>query len=176
NHDTMTFCLTATTPQMPAVGNIVGVLRQERGAARIVLGGPHVTLVNAAYRLEAKKGKVYRAHHAFEKLMEMFDSLVAGDGEDAVFEALGDQSPRLVDADQPKSHLFLTNQRLAELPMPARHLVDVDSYQYYIEGERALSLIAQLGCPFSCGFCGGRKSPSLRRIRMRSQESVVTEV
>src|SRR5205807_8707138 len=45
NPDTMTFCLTATTPQMPAVGNIVGVLRQERGAARIVLGGPHVTLV-----------------------------------------------------------------------------------------------------------------------------------
>src|SRR5207253_1008906 len=107
NHDTMTFCLTATTPQMPAVGNIVGVLRQEREAARIVLGGPHVTLVNAAYRLEAKKDKVYRAHHAFEKLMEMFDSLVAGDGEDAVFEALGPQAPRLIDADQPKSHLFL---------------------------------------------------------------------
>jgi len=176
SHQTQIFCFTATTPQMPAVTNIVDVLRQERPNARLVLGGPHVTLVNAAYRLEVKKGKAYRAHAAFDTLTKMFDSIVAGDGEDAIFEVLQPNPPRLVDADQPASNLFLTNQRLAELPMPARHLVDVGSYSYYIEGERALSLIAQLGCPFACGFCGGRKSPSLRRIRMRSHESVVSEV
>jgi anaerobic magnesium-protoporphyrin IX monomethyl ester cyclase len=175
-HDTKTFCLTATTPQMPAVCAIVAVLRQERPLARLILGGPHVTLVNAAYRQELKNGKLRRAHHAFKRLEGMFDTLVAGDGEDAIFAALGDNPPRLVDADQPKSQLFLTNTRLEELPLPARHLVDVDSYRYYIDGERALSLIAQLGCPFACGFCGGRKSPSLRRIRMRSHESVVAEV
>jgi radical SAM superfamily enzyme YgiQ (UPF0313 family) len=175
-HDTRLFCLTATTPQMPAVGAIVAVLRQECPEARLVLGGPHVTLVNAAYRLELKNNKKYRAHHAFEGLSQMFDTLVAGDGEDAIFEVLKPNPPRLVDADQPASHLFLTNQRLADLPMPARHLVDVESYRYYIEGERALSLIAQLGCPFACGFCGGRKSPSLRRIRMRSHQSVIAEV
>jgi radical SAM superfamily enzyme YgiQ (UPF0313 family) len=52
----------------------------------------------------------------------------------------------------------------------------VDSYHYSIDGERALSLIAQLGCPFSCGFCGGRTSPSFRRIRTRSTENVVAEM
>jgi anaerobic magnesium-protoporphyrin IX monomethyl ester cyclase len=175
-HNTKTFCLTGTTPQMPAVRAIVALLRQERPSARLILGGPHVTLVNAAYRQEIKSKKVRRAHHAFERLEAMFDTLVAGDGEDAIFTALGDNPPRLIDADQPQSQLFLTNQRLGELPMPARHLIDVDSYRYYIEGERALSLIAQLGCPFGCGFCGGRKSPSLRRIRMRSHDSVVAEV
>lgn len=175
-HDTNTFCLTATTPQMPAVCSIVAGLREQRPQARLILGGPHVTLVNAAYRQELKTGKVRRAHQAFERLESMFDTIVAGDGEEAIFEALGKNPPRLVDADQPNSQLFLTNQRLAELPMPARHLVDVESYRYYIDGERALSLIAQLGCPFACGFCGGRKSPSLRRIRMRSHESVVAEV
>src|ERR1700752_2863625 len=60
--------------------------------------------------------------------------------------------------------------------MPGRHLVDVDSYNYTIEGERSLSLIAQLGCPFSCGFCGGRESPMLRRVRMRTTQSVVAEM
>jgi radical SAM superfamily enzyme YgiQ (UPF0313 family) len=39
-----------------------------------------------------------------------------------------------------------------------------------------MSLIAQLGCPFSCGFCGGRESPMLRRVRTRSTENVVKEI
>ena len=59
---------------------------------------------------------------------------------------------------------------------PARHLVDMSSYHYDIEGHRSTSLIAQLGCPFGCGFCGGRNSKSLRLIRTRSTESIVDEV
>lgn len=175
-HNTTTFCLTATTPQMPAVSAIANVIRQQRPWSRLILGGPHVTLVNAAYKQELKNAKPKRAHHAYAKLVSLFDTLVAGDGEEAIFEALQPEAPQLVDADRPESRLFLTNQRLGELPMPARHLVDVDSYRYYIDGERALSIIAQLGCPFSCGFCGGRKSPSLRRIRMRSHENVLAEI
>lgn len=62
------------------------------------------------------------------------------------------------------------------MPYPARHLLDVDSYHYFIDGERALSLIAQLGCPFECGFCGGRASPFLRRVRIRSIESIIGEM
>jgi radical SAM superfamily enzyme YgiQ (UPF0313 family) len=106
----------------------------------------------------------------------MFDVLVVGDGELAIFDALGDAPPKLVDGDDPKSDLFLTNQKLTELPFPARHLIDVDSYKYTIDGVRALSMIAQLGCPFGCGFCGGRMSPFLRRIRMRTSENIVQEM
>jgi anaerobic magnesium-protoporphyrin IX monomethyl ester cyclase len=72
--------------------------------------------------------------------------------------------------------MFLTNARLTELPFPARHLVDVSSYHYEIEGFSAISLIAQLGCPFSCGFCGGRESPMLRRIRTRTSKNIVDEI
>jgi len=31
-------------------------------------------------------------------------------------------------------------------------------------------------CPFGCGFCGGRMSPFLRRVRMRTSESIVQEM
>jgi radical SAM superfamily enzyme YgiQ (UPF0313 family) len=82
----------------------------------------------------------------------------------------------VIDGDDPASGLVLTNTALTELPFPARHLVDVDSYHYTIDGTRALSMIAQLGCPFGCGFCGGRMSPSLRRIRTRSPENIVQEM
>ena len=170
------FGLTATTPQMPAVARIHATLRTARPDARLVLGGPHVTLVNTAAKLERVQGRRGRGTRALEDMQARFDVLVAGDGEEAVFEALGDQAPRLIDADDPKSRLFLDSARLTELPFPARHLVDLDSYRYTIDGVRALSMIAQLGCPFACGFCGGREAPSLRRVRMRSTASVVSEM
>ena len=168
--------ITATTPQMPAAANICQAIRAVRPDARIILGGPHITLVHAAAVSEAKRGVVGRAATALCQLEQMFDVVVTGDGERAIFEALKENPPKLIDGDDPGTTLFLRSQDLTELPFPARHLVDVDSYQYRIEGVRALSIIAQLGCPFGCGFCGGRMSPSLRRIRMRTSQNVVDEM
>ncbi len=165
------FGITATTPQLPAAALIAEAIRAARKDVTIILGGPHVTLTSAA----RKAGRV-RAEKAFRELESLFDVLVAGDGEEAILLALEKEGPKFIDADDPRSPLFLTNQRLNELPLPARHLIDVDSYHYEVEGERALSLIAQLGCPFSCRFCGGRAAPSFRRVRTRTAESVVAEM
>jgi anaerobic magnesium-protoporphyrin IX monomethyl ester cyclase len=84
--------------------------------------------------------------------------------------------PKFVDGDDPKSELFLTDQMFTELPFPSRHLVDLGSYRYSIEGHNATSIVAQLGCPFNCGFCGGRNSKSLRLIRNRSTASILQEI
>lgn len=170
------FGLTATTPQMPAVKIIRDVIKKERSDAKLILGGPHMTLVHAAARREKKKNVLGRATKALTHLKSLFDVLVAGDGEIAIFAALDDNAPQIIDADDPKTDLFLTHAGLEALPFPARDLVDVDSYHYQIEGTPAMSLIAQLGCPFACGFCGGRESAMLRRIRTRSTASVVEEV
>lgn len=170
------FGLTATTPQLPATIRISNAIRSVRPDARLILGGPHVTLVNAARKRELRLGIEGRVRKAFEQLESVFDVLVAGDGEQSIFQAIQDNSPPLIDADDPKSLLFLTSAMVTELPLPARHLVDTNSYRYTIEGVRAMSLIAQLGCPFECGFCGGRDSPMLRRIRTRTSQGVVSEV
>ncbi len=140
------FGITATTPQMPAATKVYRAIRSLQPSARIILGGPHVTLIHAAYKYEQKNGRVGRATTAYRQLQEMFEVLVVGDGELAVFQALGEAPPKLVDGDDPKSELFLDNRILTELPLPARHLVDVDSYHYTIDGVRSLSMIAQLGC------------------------------
>ena len=170
------FGLTSTTPQMPAATKILKVIRQENPSARVILGGPHITLINAAYKNEVKRGVVGRAHKETAHIREMFDVLVAGDGEGAVFAALREFPPQLIDADDKKSELFMSSTMLETLPLPARHLVDVETYRYSIEGFRALSLIAQLGCPYRCKFCGGRLSDSLRKIRTRSSQLVVEEM
>lgn len=175
-NDVETFGITATTPQLPATIKILDSIRMKKSNAKIILGGPHITLVNAAFKKERKLNIDGRATKAFYQLEEKFDVLVAGDGEEAIFEALKGSAPKLVDADRPESVLFLNNRQLTELPFPARHLVDIDSYKYQIDGVRALSMIAQLGCPFECGFCGGRKSPSLRRIRTRTSKNITIEM
>ena len=166
------FGITATTPQMPATFEIAKAIKSVRSNSRLILGGPHPTLVSAAL----KKHKTGRSLRAMTQLDEVFDCIVFGDGEEAIFRALGDSPPKHVDADDPRTSYFLTDKRLNELPYPARHLVDMDSYHYRIDGERATSMIAQLGCPFGCGFCGGRASPMLRRVRTRTTENVVAEI
>jgi anaerobic magnesium-protoporphyrin IX monomethyl ester cyclase len=169
--------ITATTPQLPAVMQIAATIRRLRPDLRLILGGPHVTLVYSAKKLEVKRGVVNgRGHRSAAQLEAAFDVLCSGDGELAIFEALKEHAPKLIDGDDPKGGLFLTDQMFTESPQPARHLVDLKSYRYSIEGHRATSLIAQLGCPFGCGFCGGRNSKSLRQIRNRAVESILTEV
>lgn len=147
--DATWFGITVTTPQMPAAAKIARTIRQTRIDASVVIGGPHPTLIGAALKREKKLGIIGRAHAAMQQLYDLFTCVVCGDGEDAVFEALL-PGRTLIDADDPKGPLFMTNKRYEETPFPARHLVDMDSYHYTIEGHRATSLIAQLGCPFAC--------------------------
>jgi anaerobic magnesium-protoporphyrin IX monomethyl ester cyclase len=168
--------ITATMPQMPVAAAIAQQIRLAKPRARIILGGPHVTLMQASARQELKRGVVGRAGRAMAELHERFDVLVCGDGEQAIFEALKDDPPSLVDGDDPKSSLFLTPAYLDTSPFASRHLIDLERYHYTIDGVRAQSLICQLGCPFGCNFCGGRRSPFLRKIRTRSADRVVAEM
>jgi len=169
--------ITATTPQLPAVIKIADRLREVRPDLKLILGGPHVTLVYSAVKLERAKGALAgRAHRAAAQLEQRFDVLCSGDGEKAIFEALRPDAPKLVDGDDPKGGLFLSDDMFTHSPFPARHLVDLKTYKYSIDGHSATSLIGQLGCPFNCGFCGGRNSKSLRLIRKRSVASILAEV
>jgi len=167
--------ITATTPQVPYATKIGNHIREK--VDKLILGGPHVTLMHAAAKREKKKNFAGsdRATRDIERLSQVFDVLVCGDGEFAIFDALKIDKG-VVDADVRESPLFLNNENLNDLPLPARHLVDVDSYKYFIENERSTSLIAQLGCPFQCTFCSGRNSPFLRKIRTRTTQSVVDEI
>lgn len=175
-NDVTVFGITATTPQLPASTKILGTIRESMPSAKVILGGPHVTLVSAARKREQRLGIEGRAIIAFDQLASDYDVLVAGDGEEAIFRAIKGGAKGLINADDPESVLFLTNKQLAEQPLPARHLVDVRSYHYTIDGVPALSMIAQLGCPFECGFCGGRNSSSLRKVRTRTSKSIVDEM
>lgn len=171
--DAEIFGITATTPQMPSACEIASTIRAARPEARLIIGGPHPTLTHAAVRVGST-----RAAAAMADMEELFDVIVAGDGELAIFDAIGASPPKLIDADDPKAEkrLFMRDQDYEASAWPAREMLDLASYHYKIDGAPATSLIAQLGCPFACGFCGGRASPMLRHIRMRSTANIVAEI
>ncbi len=171
----VTYGLTATSPQLPPAAEILKVIRDTRPEVKVILGGPHFTLVNASRKKAFHDGRPIRADKHFEELTGMFDTVIAGDGELAIQRALKSPDMKFIDADNPMSDLWLKPFDLNEMPLPARQLLDLESYEYYIDGVRATTMINQLGCPYPCGFCGGRYSPFLRRVRHRSQENVLAE-
>ena len=117
-----------------------------------------------------------RGTRALKRLEDLYDVLCIGDGESAIFEAMGTDPPKIIDADDRKGPLFQTRDQYAKSPFPARHLIDLESYHYEIEGHSSTSLISQLGCPMQCGFCGGRSSAMLRVIRTRPADTVIDEI
>jgi anaerobic magnesium-protoporphyrin IX monomethyl ester cyclase len=70
-------------------------------------------------------------------------------------------------------------QDLDWLPLPARHLVDMQSYSSrdFVtrtrDGGRYRVMLATRGCPFACTFCVVNAD---RNYRMRSAESIVDEL
>lgn len=173
--DISIFGVTATTPQVPFAVEIATLLNKY--SKKTILGGPHVSLMHSAAKREKENNFVEsdRATKNIEKLLSHFDVLVCGDGEISIFEAIKIDKG-IIDADIRTSSLFLSNEQFTNFPLPARHLVDVESYKYSIEGKKSVSLIAQLGCPFFCTFCSGRNSPFLRKIRLREVQSVIDEI
>lgn len=177
NPDVKTFALTATTPQLPYAVVLAKEIRKRVQDAQIILGGPHVTLTHTALLQDEAIGVEGRGSKAFKQLNDYFDTLVVGDGEMAVFFAIDPNNKgKIIDAGNLQSPLFMKRGTLEEYAYPARDLIDMDSYHYYIDGHRAFSVISQLGCPFKCGFCGGRDSHVFRAIRSRSIKDVTEEV
>lgn len=179
NNSTENFGITTTTPQMPATYKVANAIRQYKQNSKLIIGGPHPTLISAALKLEKQRLLLTgRAHKAFRQLQKNFDVVVSGDGELAIFDAIN--APRgeftFIDADDPKGQFFLQKNELGKYPWPARHLIDLESYHYKINGHKATSLIGQLGCPFSCAFCGGRLTYMLRMSRQRDINNIVDEM
>lgn len=162
--------ITATTAQIPAADKINFALKEQ--GKFTILGGTHVTLANAA---DKRSPNWTRASQELYRMKLLYNSLVCGDGEKAIYEVLSFGTD-YVDADDLKSKFFINKEGLNYYPEPARHLIDLESYKYTIDGAKATSLISQLGCPFGCTFCAGRNSAFLRTARIRSTDSIIAEL
>lgn len=62
-----------------------------------------------------------------------------------------------------------------QIPLPARHLLELSPYQAVVCGRPAASLVSSRGCPGACHFCSS-SSFFGRGWRARSAESVLAEI
>jgi len=163
--------ITSTTPQFPYAVRVANILNK-RGI-KTILGGSHATMVGAPCNGDRDKGAFGRRRFAHDQIMSIFDTVVLGDGEEAIFEAMTSEE-QIIHANRMNDPFFLKD--LNAYPYPARDLVDLSTYHYTIDGKNAQSLIVQLGCPFGCLFCGGRNVPNFRKMRTRTIEHAMGEI
>lgn len=142
--------LTATTPQFPTAVDIMHRLRGVDPSKRVILGGPHATVMPES--------------------CGQFDTIVLGDGEDAIAQAIQPDSPKIID------YASTTQKGELNWRWPARHLIDMQAYQYRLGGRLGTSMMLSQGCPYQCSFCCGRLVPYYRRVRSRNVDDVVKEM
>lgn len=145
---------TSTTPQYPLTLAIRDYVRQELGCfVPAAIGGIHVT--------SDPSGVAQDAWHAW----------AIGEGEVS--------AKRLVD-DWSQFHLRTPYesplvQNLDELGHPARHLVDIRSYRYELDGRPATTTFSQRGCKYRCGFCESPLAGGFQ-VRYHSPQWVLDDV
>ena len=139
--------ITASTSDFPLAKQVLGIIKSVNDQVPVAIGGAHATVAPSS--------------------CEMFDKVVVGDGLTGIFLAL-DTDQKIVRGE------MVRNLDLA--PLPARHLIDLKSYHYEIDGRSATNVMSQWGCPFSCVFCCGRNIPEYRTVRWRSPSNFVSEL
>ena len=164
-------CFTATTPQISVVYQFCKFINSNF-RIKIILGGPHVTLIYSSWEKGEKSIKEICYKHIRE-LLKYINTIVIGDGEYAVVDAI-DSHERIINSER-DPHLFL-GRNYDEVAIPNRQFLDLDSYKYFIDGAKATNIISQIGCPYQCAFCSGRGSKTFSTIRKRSIENIIQEI
>ncbi len=145
--------------------------RAKAEGCTVVMGGPHPGYVDE---------EILSTRHV--------DFIVRGEGEVTFSELVASLEKRGVPLDSIQGLSFLSEGRLIrtssrpfienldELPLPARHLVDLDDYRKMKFGGRDITpLITSRGCPYRCAFCASSHFFGTK-VRTRSVASVLKEL
>lgn len=152
-HDPMLIGITATTAQYPQLPMIMSTCRRTYPNVPIILGGPHFSVVPGdGFALGA-------------------DAVGCGDCEEAVVQAVSGARNGML---QPFYHSSGNIVDVNRWPIPARHLVPIHEYCYYVNGVAATPIVTARGCPYDCGFCSHWEG--YRKARMRDLENVIVEI
>ncbi|MFA5388595.1 MAG: radical SAM protein [Candidatus Omnitrophota bacterium] len=166
--------ITGTTENRFIVIELFKMIKEALPSVLTIWGGPHATLTS---------------RDAIDKIVDV-DIIVKGEGEITTPEFLEAYS-KTDDLGKIQGIIYRSKEGsiietpdrpfisdLNTLPLPARHLVDMDKYIVTVEGEyktRAAGIISLRGCPYDCYFCANG-ALGLRKVRKRSPENVVAEM
>ncbi|MEZ6004621.1 MAG: radical SAM protein [Planctomycetota bacterium] len=142
---------------------------KEKGKITI-MGGPHASVDQGVFLDSGHFDYVLKgeAEYTLPQLLKAIDGGVDADLEDVP--GLAAMRDGELWVDNPAPPLI---KKLDELPMPARHLLPMQSY-FENNPERLIYIFTTRGCPFKCIFC--QKELTGRGFRVRSTEAIVDEL
>lgn len=162
--------VTSTTLTYGPVREIVKTAKQVCPKCVVVLGGPHVTVMDEQTLIEQPEA----------------DVVVRGEGEQTVLELVQLISESKMKnlgkvtgiTFREKQRIFKTPDRLFiqnldELPYPAYKHFPLSKYKLF--GKTYLPIITSRGCPFQCTFCLASRICG-KRFRTRSPKNVAAEL
>ena len=135
-----------------------------------VMGGPHASVDQGIFLDSGHFDYVLKGEA--EETLPMFLKALDGGSDKELMEVPGLAGVR-------DGELWMDNQapplikKLDELPMPARHMLPMESY-FKMNPERLAYIFTTRGCPFKCIFC--QKELTGRGFRVRSTQLIVDEL
>lgn len=150
----------------------MGIARRAKEAGcTVVMGGPHPCYI--AEEILAGPWVDFIVHGEGEmSLLELVRSLETGQKDWEGIKGISFQRDGEVVRTPPRPVI----KDLDTLPLPARHLTDMDLYRRTKFGERPITpMFTSRGCPVNCNFCSS-SSFFGPRWRARSPESVAEEL
>ncbi len=150
--DANIYGITSTSPQYPQALQILKILRRRNPKARIVVGG------------------AYPSSLPNKCIKDGFDYVITGEGEEAMFHLITNINKKKISSIINASYI----QDMDTIPLPARHLIDIQSFAYDIGDDHGTTLITSRGCPFTCSFCS--KEVWQHGTRFHSTDYVISEL
>jgi len=150
--------ITCMSGQFKKVQEIAKQVKTKNPATVTVVGGVHPTVATEEANSDPN-----------------IDVVVVGEGEKALLRTVEEKSKKGIICGEPF-------ENLDEIPIPARHLVNMNWYMrrggiVFPRWLRATSVITSRGCPNSCHFCINSKRAMFgRTVRYHSAEYVKNEV
>lgn len=141
--------ITASTPQYNIARGIRDRINTEQPRCAVVLGGSHAT-------------------YAMNGDNDGFNFVFKGDGEYSLNSYINHRFPFI------EQNAITQPIDLDVLPKPARDLINLSDYKYYIGRDNlpATTIITSRGCPYSCAFCAKLDN----HVRYHSAEYVCAEI
>jgi len=166
---------TTTTENRFDSFRLTSVAKQVNPEIVTVLGGPHISMSGTETLNHIRDVDITVKGEGERSLIELVRAIRSGSGIDQVKGLHLRRSGGIV----------YTGDRewiedLDVLPFPARHLVPMDKYHFYVSTadgrkRKAQNIMTSRGCPFDCYFCATPTNWG-RHVRGHSPERVLAEI
>jgi radical SAM superfamily enzyme YgiQ (UPF0313 family) len=169
SHPDVVGVTSATLTYKPAL-EIVKTAKEALPNCLLILGGPHVTVLDEQTLNEAPEADIIVRGEGEQTMLELADLVSRSDLKN-LQEIEGITFRKNDKIVRNKDRAFIQN--LDELPHPAYEHFQLSKYK--LSGKMYLPIITSRGCPFQCTFCLASRMCG-KRFRTRSPKKVVDEL